>query len=61
MKIGYHKHITLINDIWDTIYATVHNDTTESDISHSGYLIGLLRMTVNNQVSEINNQITLKL
>jgi hypothetical protein len=61
MKIGYHKNITLINDIWNIIYIPIHNKTAESDISHSGYLIGLLRMTVYNQVSEINNQITLKL
>ena len=59
MNIGNNKNINLLNDIWDIIYAPVHNDTTESDISRSFYLIGLLRMSLDNQVCEIVNNIKL--
>jgi hypothetical protein len=61
MNIGNITNINLINDIWDNIYRPIQNDTTKSDISRNGYLIGLLRMSLNNQVGEINSQITLKL
>lgn len=55
MNIGYTVKHSISNHVWDIIYAPVHNDITESDISRKFYLIKLLRMSLDNQVCEIVN------